>query len=121
MKSLNQNRTLLSVLLLILLISTPSFSQKKGEVVEIKIKTSAVCGMCKTRIEKEMAFEKGITAVSLDLKTKEVTIKFKPSKTNPELIRKAITKIGYDADSLIADQKAYDKLPSCCKKDAAPH
>ena len=37
-------------------------------------------------------------------------------KTNPEKLRLAITKIGYDADELKADEKAYNKLPGCCQK-----
>lgn len=121
MKTIKLFRVILPALFILLISASPGWSQSKGEVAEIKIKTSAVCGMCKTRIEKDLAYEKGITYVSLDLPSKDVTVKYKTSKTNPELIRKAITKIGYDADTLVADQKAYDKLPACCKKDAAPH
>ena len=89
--------------------------------LEIKIKTSAVCGMCKDRIEQGLAFEKGIKDVSLDVDTKIATVKYNPGKTNPDEIRKLISKMGYDADSIPADQKAYDKLPACCKKDAPEH
>ena len=28
---------------------------------------------------------------------------------------------GYDADELPANEKAHDKLPSCCRKTAAAH
>jgi copper chaperone CopZ len=82
----------------------------------IKIKTSAVCGSCKNRIEKNLAFEKGVTNVVLDLATKIVTITYKPSKTNPDKLRIAISKIGYDADNVKADPVAYKKLPLCCQK-----
>lgn len=95
--------------------------QTAKKVEEVKIKTSAMCGMCKERIEKNMAFEKGVTAVSLDVETKIVTISYKPSKTNVEELCKAISKIGYDANDVPADKAAYEKLPSCCKKDAAAH
>lgn len=88
---------------------------------EIKIQTSAVCGMCEERIESNMAFEKGVKSVELDDKTKIVTIVYKTSKTNPEKLREAISKLGYDADDVEADPKAYAKLPACCKKDVAPH
>jgi len=89
--------------------------------LEIKIKTSAVCGMCKDRIEQGLAFEKGIKDVSLDVETKIATIKYNPAKINPDEIRKAISKLGYDADEVLADKTAYDKLPKCCKKDASKH
>jgi periplasmic mercuric ion binding protein len=92
---------------------------KKNE--EVKIQTSAVCGQCKERIEHDLAFEKGVTSVSLDNETKIVTVGYSPKKTDPDKIRVAISKIGYDADNVPADPVAYDKLPKCCKKDNAAH
>jgi periplasmic mercuric ion binding protein len=93
---------------------------KKG-TEEVKIQTSAVCGMCKERIEHDLAFEKGIKSVSLDNETKVVTVGFSPKKTNPDNIRLAISKIGYDADDVKADPVAYEKLPNCCKKGNKTH
>jgi copper chaperone CopZ len=93
--------------------------QKKAE--EIEIQTSAVCGMCKERIEHDLAFEKGIKSVSLNNETKIVTVGYNPKQTNPDKIRKAISEIGYDADDVPADQEAHDKLPKCCQKGNEPH
>ncbi len=87
----------------------------------IKIKTSAVCGMCKDRIENGMAFEKGVKDVSLDVETKVATIKYNTKSTTPDELRKKISKLGYDADDVACDKAAYDKLPACCKKDAPKH
>lgn len=89
--------------------------QEKG-IKEIVIQTSAQCGMCKDRIEKEMAFTKGVKYASLDLETKELTIRYKESKTTAEDVRKAVAAVGYDADDVPADVKAYEALPPCCKK-----
>jgi periplasmic mercuric ion binding protein len=89
--------------------------------VEIKIKTSAVCGMCKDRIEQGLAYEKGIKDVSLDVETKIATVKYNPAKITPDGIRKLISKLGYDADTVMADKTAYEKLPKCCKKEAPEH
>lgn len=107
----------------IILISQSSVmaEKKKKEVKEINIQTSAVCGMCEERLEHNMKFEKGVIFVDLDPETKKLQIKYRADKTNPDKLRKAISKIGYDADDVLADQKAYDKLPACCKKDVAPH
>ncbi len=106
----------------VLVLSVMGFAQNTAKnTAEISVKTSAVCGMCKDRIEKGLAFEKGIKDVSLDLKSKIATISYKTNKTNPEKIRKAISLLGYDADDVPADEKAYEKLPACCKKDAPPH
>lgn len=91
------------------------------KIKEIKIQTSAICGMCEERIESNMAYEKGVKSVELDDKTKIVTITYKVDKTDPKKLREAISKLGYDADDVEADPKAYAKLPACCKKDVAPH
>ena len=83
---------------------------------EISIKTSAVCEMCKETIENALAFEKGISKAFLNVETKMVTVNYNSTKTTPLKIKTAITKVGYDADELVADEKAYNKLDSCCKK-----
>lgn len=95
--------------------------EETAKTAKLTIKTSAVCKQCKDRIEKNMAFEKGVRSAVLDLKTNELTVEYRTSKTNPEKLKTAVTKIGYDADEMEADAKAYEKLPACCKKDAPPH
>jgi periplasmic mercuric ion binding protein len=82
----------------------------------IKIQTSAICETCKKTLEGDLSFEKGVKKSVLDLDTKILTVIYNPEKTNPEKIRIAVTKSGYDADSLHADPKAYKHLPECCKK-----
>lgn len=86
----------------------------------LRVLTSAQCGQCKDRIERMFAFEKGVVSSELDLESKMVTIVYKPAKTNAENLRKAINQVGYDADSIPANPKAYSKLPPCCKKPDDP-
>lgn len=95
--------------------------EKKKNYEEVQIQTSAVCGMCKERIEHDLAFEKGVKSVVLDNETKIVTVGYSPKKTNPDKIRQAISKIGYDADDVAADPIAYEKLPGCFKKSNKAH
>ncbi len=112
--------TILTVMIIISVTMTVrSQEQKKEETITIK--TSAVCGMCKERIEEGMSFEKGVKEVSLNVQTKMLTVTYKTSKTDPEKLRTAVTKIGYDADDKTADAKAYEKLPACCKKGNETH
>lgn len=84
----------------------------------VKVKTSAICEMCKARIEKNLGFSKGVKDANLDLNDKVVTVTFDPGKTTEEKILQTISKTGYDANLVPADPKGYDKLPSCCKKDS---
>lgn len=82
----------------------------------ISIKTSAQCGSCKKRLENGMSFEKGVSKVVLDLETKELKLTYNKKKTSPQSLKKAISDIGYDADEMPANEKAYNKLPKCCQK-----
>jgi len=110
------------MMMITLMISGPVFSQdKKKNYEEVQIKTSAVCGMCEERIEGNIAYERGVKKVELDDKTKIVTIGYDPRRTAPDKLRKAISKLGYDADDVEADQAAHDKLPQCCQKGNEPH
>jgi len=115
MKAIMKN--LLFLFLAMIIGCTGSAQDKKNET--IKIKTSAVCDMCKDRIENGMAYEKGVKDITLDVKTEIATIHYNPNKTTPDDLRKAISKLGYNADSIAADPVAYKKLPGCCKKDAS--
>ncbi|MBU6122204.1 heavy-metal-associated domain-containing protein [Hymenobacter siberiensis] len=86
-----------------------------------QFKTSAVCDMCKARIEKSLAYEKGVQSAVLDVPTKVLTVTYKADKTTPAALRTAVQKTGYDADELTADARAYNRLPDCCKKTNPTH
>jgi cation transport ATPase len=95
--------------------------ESSAKIDTVKIQTSAKCNDCKERLEHNISFEKGVKSVELDSDTKVLTIVYKKDKTSEEKLKKAVTKIGYDADEMPADQKAHDRLPACCQKDAKPH
>lgn len=118
MKTMKKLKTIAASVLVIMtmLISVQKVNAQTETTAEIKIKTSAICEMCKETIEKNLAFEKGVKKSVLDVDTKIVTVNYNPKKTSPEKIRKAISKSGYDADDVPADPKAYKKLDDCCKK-----
>lgn len=98
------------------LSSTNVFAQGKSKTETVQIKTSAICGECKERIEVALYALKGVKSAKLDLATKAVTVKYKPASVSAEQLHKAINAAGYDADEMPADQQAYQKLPHCCQK-----
>lgn len=112
----------ISILAIILTISTlVSLAVEPPKTAELKIKTSAKCGMCKKRIERDLGVSKGIVNSNLNLDDKVVTITYNTKKTSPAKIKEVISKIGYDADEVVANQKSHDALPGCCQKSAAAH
>ena len=111
----------MNLLLALVLLGFSAFAQKEAKQKKtetIEILTSAVCGMCKDKIEISLYGLKGVKSAVLDVPSKVVTVKYKPSDVTPEQIRTAISLSGYDADGLPADPQAYEKLHYCCKKDA---
>ena len=101
---------------LMIIIAFAAFSvTAKAQTVKVEITTSAICGMCKNTIERDLAFEKGVKTAELDLETKVLTVEYNSKKTTPDKIRTRITKVGYNADDKERDPKAYAKLPACCQ------
>ncbi len=100
--------------LVVLLIST--LTVLADTPATVKIKTSANCEMCKARLEKNVAFVKGVKDVNLDLTDKVMTVSYNPKKVSVDKIKKAITDTGYDADELQKNEESHSKLPGCCRK-----
>ena len=104
-----------NILMLIVMVFVVSVSVAQKNYDTLQVQTSAICETCKTAIEKDMSFEKGVKSTTLNLDSKVLTVVYDAAKTDPQKIRVAVTKTGYDADSLKADPKAYKHLPDCCK------
>lgn len=102
-------------LILFALLSMPTILVAGPKEI-LKVKTSAICEMCKSKIEKNLALTKGVKSANLNLEDKVVTVEYNSEKTNALAIRKAIAEVGYDADDMPAEKAGYDKLSDCCKK-----
>lgn len=83
---------------LALIISTAAFAQEKDMKTAIVVISAEIdCNNCKQKIEKNIAFEKGVKDMKVDLSTKTVTITYRKDKTTPEKLVAAINKLGYKA------------------------
>ena len=118
----NFMKTLIAVAFALFTFSTTNAQTAPPKGTEtVKFKTSAVCDMCKTRLEKSLAYEKGVQSATLDVPSKILIVSYRTDKTTPVALRAAVQKTGYDADDLIAEPKAYNRLPECCKKTNPVH
>lgn len=102
-------------------VSTKAGASVKGSKANaltetLVIATSAQCDMCRMRIEGRFNDAKGVRSATLDIRSKKLTIKYNPEKTNPEELKKALTDLGYDANEAKANPEAYKNLPACCQK-----
>lgn len=93
-----------------------SYAQAKKPVT-VKLNTPTVqCEQCKKKIENLMKYEEGVSKVMVDYKRKVTTVTYLPDRTNVENVKTAIANAGYDAEDVSANEEAYKKLPTCCKK-----
>ena len=106
---------LFSVFLLTSLLFS-NFSIAQTSVKKETIKVWGNCSMCKKTIEKA-AKSAGASSASWNEETKELKVAYAAKKTSGTKIQQAIAKSGYDTQDLTADNKAYDKLHSCCQYD----
>ena len=111
---MNTMRTLLLIAAIGSLLSARAQDKK---LAQLDIRTSSVCDMCEQTIESNLIYEKGVKKVDLDLTTNVIHVEYDPRKTSPETIRLAVTKLGYSADELPSDPKAFAELPACCQKE----
>ena len=90
---------------------------QRAKLDTLHVKSSVVCQTCRRTIIKGLSTQKGIRQVEVDVPAQVIMVIYRPDKATPEAIREAIRKLGYDADSLLRDAAAYERLPACCKRD----
>ncbi len=107
------------LLFTVFLISNTAIAQKSNQ--KTVIKTTLNCNHCKEcetcglKFKTEMLKIKGVKMYELDDEKMTFTIYYNAKKTDLQTIKVAISKLGYDADEIKADTKAYESLDECCK------
>ena len=89
-------KALFLLALTLLCVVSPSRA-KDDKKAEITFLVSMKCKNCKQTIEDNLAFEKGVTGLTVDLESKTVRIEYNTEKTTPEKLKAAIKKLGYTA------------------------
>ena len=104
----------------ILFFSLSAFAQKENltpvnnTIDTISFKVDGLCGMCKTRIE-NAAVVKGVKNAEWNKSTRMLQLIYDKAKTNLDEVHSSIAKAGHDTSLKKGDDKAYAKLPACCK------
>lgn len=95
------------VLMLGIGITAEAQSKKplKTDKETVVFDVSMTCENCQKRIEKSIAFEKGVTDMKVNLEDKTVEIEFKKTQTSVEKLQAAIEKLGYEVKIHDSEQK----------------
>jgi copper chaperone CopZ len=114
----HRNLIVISILFALFLFSgiaqSKTLSPSGNEKTVISLPT-IICESCVTRVEKALKKIDGVVEYKVDLDGKSATVTYDSDKTNVAVLETAITSAGYDANDKKADEKAYDRLPGCCK------
>ncbi len=93
-------KIVLIVMLCLASLSFNSYAQdkkdKNADKKEVTFDVSMTCDNCKKRIEKNIAFEKGVCDMKVDLPAKTVMVVYQTNKTDQIKLQKAIEKLGYE-------------------------
>ncbi len=88
--------------------ATASYAQKPTEKT-VTYEVSMHCKSCVAKIERDIAFEKGVKEVTASLDKKLVTIRYVEGKTTEEKLAQAIKKLGYEVKIVIPEAKKEEK------------
>ena len=67
-------------------------------IVQVVFATSIHCANCGRKVQENIAFEKGVKDLKVDVPGKTVTVVFNESKTDTLKLKKALNKLGYQAE-----------------------
>ncbi len=87
------------IILCVIFACSTAFAQenkKKKETVTFQVE-GMDCNNCIKKIEKNIAFEKGVTDLKCDLATKTAEVTYKTDKTTTDKLASAFKKIGMEA------------------------
>jgi len=110
-----RNLIVISLLFALFLFSGISQAKTSGNEKTVISLPTIVCESCVSRVEKALKNIDGVIEYKVDLDGKSATITYDTDITNVAALETAITAAGYDANDKKADEKAFDRLPGCCK------
>jgi len=90
----------------------PKLEVKGAETIIIQ--TNAYSAKSNDIFKESIPFVKGVKEYKFDEATSKIAVAYDKKKTNPDAIREAIAKIGFDADGVKANEQARAKLPKEC-------
>ena len=97
-------------------------AEKKNEKT-ITFTVNMDCHSCVKKIEGNIAYEKGVKDLKVDMKTQTITVTFREDKNTTENLQKAIEKLnievkGIEESNTSAKTQAGEKCEkSCCEKE----
>ena len=81
-------------------------SEAQKEKKSVIFSVNMDCETCQKKVERNIAFEKGVQDLKTNLKEKTVTVTFDASKTDVKKLTAAFKKIGFEAKEIEKETKS---------------
>ncbi|HOY39137.1 MAG: heavy-metal-associated domain-containing protein [Bacteroidales bacterium] len=104
---------------MIALQSVNAMPTKGGNDKEVTLKVNMNCQACATKVEKQLAFTKGVRAVKADFEKDVVIVVYNSTKTDPNKLIASLKEIEYDAVVYDANAKQCPGNHSGCPNKKA--
>ncbi len=83
-------------------LETVSTAKPKVQPKTVVFATHLHCKNCVKKVQENISFEKGVKDLKVDLEAQTITVTYDPSKTDEATLAKAINKLGYKAEAVVA-------------------
>lgn len=108
-------KLLIFSLTLMMILGGCKIQEKNKVLTQTTFRVEGNCDMCKSRIETAALSLSGVKKANWDVSSKILSIAYDASKMTEDKIHQEISAVGHETSRLPADEKAYQKLHSCCK------
>lgn len=88
-----------------LLFSASDAFAGKNSKETVTFQVPMKCHKCQAKIEENIAYEKGVTDLSVNLEEKKVTVTYKKKSTDEEKLKEAFKKLGYEVTVVEEEKK----------------
>lgn len=92
-----KTKNVIAILSVLLISSTAIFAQKKNNVKTSLFDVNLHCHSCQQKVEKNIAYEKGVKDLKVNLNERTVAVTYDSRKNSDEGLIKAFEKLGFTA------------------------
>jgi mercuric ion binding protein len=112
-KTMSKN-IILGMMLLFVTLSTQA-QEKKNKNAKYTVEVNGSCDLCKKRIEKASLSVKGVKSAVWDVDSHQLSLILNEEKCTVLDVKKALAKVGHDAEDVKATDSDYENLHQCCQ------
>jgi periplasmic mercuric ion binding protein len=102
---------------MMLLFATLSIQaqEKKNKNAKHTVMVNGNCEQCQRRIQKAAFSVDGVKTANWNIESHKLDITINEEKTSLNAVKKAVAKVGHDAEEMLATNEVYENLHHCCQ------